>query len=529
MSDSNNRAYMLLGTASNVGKSLMTVALCRWLHRHGKAVVPFKALNVALNSYPAAEGGEIGMAQAQQAMAAGLSPSVDMNPVLIKLGGNGHSQLILRGKVSQDYESTLPASSHSAIQEVILRSYHELRRRYEIVILEGSGSPVEMNLKDRDLANLWMAEAADAKCVLVADIERGGVFASMIGTWTLLSSSERSRFVGFIINKFYGDADAFSDGARFIEEQTGLRCLGVIPYLPNLHLKDEDSLDLEPFRRRGQAVSAPDSLRIGVIRYPHISNFTDFDALAQEPSVELIYCQHPTDCEEVDLIILPGTKSTVADLTWLRSQHLTEAISRLQSRGVRVFGICGGMQMLGQRIEDPSGVEMDGGDSVDGLGLLPIRTVMATTKVTVPVRARMFDSSFCSSMLEGYEIHMGRSEPTEDRVAPLLEVWGGNAADSQPDGAQSPDGRVWGTYMHGLFDNDDFRLSLLNLLRREKGIIDLQAVQLYSEGGYFAELDRWTDHVIEHLDPDFLRVLLSDRPDTQHLLSENTECNSILR
>src|SRR5205085_6322859 len=315
MSDSNTKAYMLLGTASNVGKSLMTVALCRWLHRHGKAVAPFKALNVALNSYPAAEGGEIGMAQAQQAVAAGLSPSVDMNPVLIKPGGDGHSQLILRGQVSRDYEATLPASSHSAVQEVILRSFHELLRLYEIVILEGSGVPVEMNLKARDLANLWMAEAANAKCVLVADIERGGVFASVIGTWTLLSPAERSRFVGFIINKFYGNAGAFSDGVRFIEERTGLRCLGVVPYLPNLRLRDKDSLDLQPLRRQGRAISSSDSLRIGVIRYPHISNFTDFDALAQEPSVELKYCQHPADCEELDLLILPGTKSTVADLT----------------------------------------------------------------------------------------------------------------------------------------------------------------------------------------------------------------------
>ena len=451
------------------------------------------------------------MAQAQQAVAAGLSPSVDMNPVLIKPGGDGHSQLILRGQVSRDYEATLPASSHSAVQEVILRSYHELLRLYEIVILEGSGSPVEMNLKARDLANLWMAEAANAKCVLVADIERGGVFASVIGTWTLLSPAERSRFVGFIINKFYGNAGAFSDGVRFIEERTGLRCLGVVPYLPNLRLRDEDSLDLQPLRRQGRAISSSDSLRIGVIRYPHISNFTDFDALAQEPSVELKYCQHPADCEELDLLILPGTKSTVADLTWLRAQRLTESISQLRNRGVRVFGICGGMQMLGQRIEDPCGVEMAGGVGVDGLGLLPIQTIMAATKITVPVRARMFDSSFCGSMLEGYEIHMGRSEPTEDRTVPLLKVWGREATDSQLDGAQSLDGRVWGTYVHGLFDNDDFRLAFLNLLRSEKGVNELQAVQPYSEDGYFAELDRWTDHVIKHLDRDFLMTLMGDR------------------
>jgi adenosylcobyric acid synthase len=506
---------MLLGTASNVGKSLMTVALCRWLHRHGKAVAPFKALNVALNSYPAAEGGEIGMAQAQQAIAAGLFPSVNMNPVLIKPGGNGHTQLILRGKVSRDYDPTLPASAHSAVQEVILRSYHELLRRYEIVVLEGSGSPVEMNLKDRDFANLWMAEAADAKCVLVADIERGGVFASVVGTWALLSPAERSRFVGFVINKFYGNADAFSDGVRFIESRTGLRCLGVIPYLPNLHLKDEDSLDLQPFRLRGRAVSSNDSLRIGVVRYPHISNFTDFDALAQEPSVELKYCQQPADCEAVDLLILPGTKSTVADLTWLRSQRLDEVVSRLRGKGVRVFGICGGMQMLGERIEDPYGVEVAGGGVCDGLGLLPIRTVMAASKVTVPVQARMADSLFCSSTLEGYEIHMGRSEPTEERTVPLLNVCGLQADDFQPDGAQSPDGRVWGTYVHGLFDNDDFRLAFLNLLRREKGADELQAVQPYSEHGYFAEVDRWTDHVIRNLDSDFLTALLGDQTEAQ--------------
>lgn len=517
MTDSNTRTYMLLGTASNVGKSLITVALCRWLHRHGKAVAPFKALNVALNSYPAVEGGEIGMAQAQQAVAAGLSPSVDMNPVLIKPGANGQTQLILRGKVSNDYEPTLPTSSHSAVQEVILRSYHELLRRYEVIVLEGSGSPVEMNLKDRDFANLWMAEAADARCVLVADIERGGVFAAVVGTWELLTPAEKSRFVGFVINKFYGNADAFSDGVRFLENRTGLRCLGVIPYLPNLHLKDEDSLDLQPLRLRGRAVSSNGSLRIGVVRYPHISNFTDFDALAQEPSVELTYCQRPADCEGVDLLILPGTKSTVADLTWLRSQRLDKVVSRLRGQGVRVFGICGGMQMLGQRIEDPQGVETRGGGGFDGLGLLPIRTVMAATKVTVPVRARMADDLFCSSTLEGYEIHMGRSEPTEERAVPLLNVCESQADDFHPDGAQSPDRRVWGTYVHGLFDNDDFRLAFLNLLRREKGADELQAVQPYSEHGYFAEVDRWTDHVIGHLNPDFLTALLSEQAEAQHL------------
>jgi adenosylcobyric acid synthase len=506
---------MLLGTSSNVGKSLITVALCRWLHRHGKAVAPFKALNVALNSYPAVEGGEIGMAQAQQAVAAGLSPSVDMNPVLIKPGGNGQTQLILRGKVSNDYEPTLPASSHSAVQEVILRSYRELLRRYEILVLEGSGSPVEMNLKDRDVANLWMAEAADAKCVLVADIERGGVFASVVGTWALLTPAEKRRFVGFVINKFYGKADAFSDGVRFLESRTGLRCLGVIPYLPNLHLKDEDSLDLQPLRLRGRAERSTNSLRIGVVRYPHISNFTDFDALAQESSVDLAYCQRPSDCEGLDLLILPGTKSTAADLAWLHSQGLTESISRLRGKGVRVFGICGGMQMLGQRIEDPHGVEVDGGGGCDGLGLLPMRTVMAATKVTVPVRARMVDDSFCGSTLEGYEIHMGRSEPTEEHTVPLLNVREPQAADSHPDGAQSSDGRVWGTYVHGLFDNDDFRLAFLNLLRREKGVDELQAVQPYSEHGYFAEVDRWTDHVIEHIDSDFLVSLLGDRIEAQ--------------
>ncbi len=500
---------MLLGTASNVGKSLLAVALCRWLHRRGAAVTPFKAVNVALNSYPAVEGGEIGTAQAQQAAAAGLPPSVDMNPVLIKPGGNGHSQLIVRGKVLPGYESMPPESRHRAMEEAILRSYRHIRRRYEIVILEGAGSPVEMNLKDRDLANLWMAEAADAKCVLVADIERGGVFASLVGTWTLLSPAERARFVGFVINKFYGDPQAFSDGVRFIEERTGLRCLGVIPYLLDLRLKDEDALDLQPFRRR-RAVSSPDSVRVGVVRYPNISNFTDFDALAQEPSVELKYCQHPADCEDVDLLILPGSKTTVADLTWLREQRLSEAISRLRRRGVRVFGVCGGMQMLGERIEDPHGVEMSGGGGVEGLGLLPIRTVMAGTKITAPVRARTIDASFCGSVLEGYEIHMGRSEPTEDRPAPFLEVWEREAADTQPDGAQSSDGRVWGTYVHGLFDNDDFRLALLSLLRREKGLSELQAVQPYSVDGYFAELDRWTDHVIRQLDPGFLIELSSD-------------------
>jgi adenosylcobyric acid synthase len=517
MNDSNTKAFMFLGTASNVGKSLLTLALCRWLHRCGKTVAPFKALNVALNSYPASEGGEIGMAQAQQAIAAGLLPSVNMNPVLIKPGGNGHSQLVIRGQVSRDYEAMPPESRQAAIREIIIWSYRELCRNFEIIVLEGSGSPVEMNLKDTDLANLSMAEAANAQCVLVADVDRGGVFASVLGTWMLLSPSERSRFIGFIINKFYGPADAFSDGVQFIESQIGLRCLAVIPYLSGLHLKNEDSLDL-PDNSRLQVASSVDPIRIGVIKYPNISNFTDFDAFELEPSVELRYCQRPADCENVDLLVLPGTKSTIADLAWLREQRLVDAIFRLRDKGSHIFGICGGMQMLGQRIEDPHKVEVMGGGGVDGLGLLPLRTVMSTTKVTIPVKARMIDSSFCKSALEGYEIHMGRSEFVGGDVAPLLEIWRQGEDDPLLDGARSAvGGQIWATYVHGLFDNDDFRLSLLNLLRREKGMVELPAVRPYSEHGFLAELDRWTDHVIRHLDPEFLKTLLNDQASTQHI------------
>ena len=510
MKNSNIKALMFLGTASNVGKSLLVLALCRWLSRCGKAVAPFKALNVALNSYPAPDGGEIGMAQAQQAIAAGLIPSVDMNPVLIKPSSDGQSQLIIRGKVSRDCNAMSPESRRATIQEVIIQSFRKLCPHYEIMIIEGSGSPVEMNLRERDLANMSMAETANAKCVLVADIERGGVFASVLGTWMLLSPDERSRFIGFIINKFDGPADAFSDGVHFIESQTGLPCLGVIPYLPGLQLKDEDALDL-PSHGHRQETNSVDSIRVGVIRYPNISNFTDFDAFALEPSVELRYCQHPADCEDLDLLILPGTKSTAADLAWLREQGLAAAILRLRDKGIRIFGICGGMQMLGQRIDDPHEVELVGGGSIDGLGLLPLRTIMSTTKITTPVQARMLDSSFCNSMLEGYEIHVGRSESSRGNITPLLKIWRQGEPAPLPDGARSADdGRVWGTYVHGLFDNDNFRLNLINLLRREKGLFELLAIQPYSAHGYLAALDKWTDHVLKHLNPELLKALVND-------------------
>jgi adenosylcobyric acid synthase len=497
---------MVLGTASNVGKSLVALALCRRLRRCGRSVAPFKALNIALNSYPADDGGEVGTAQAQQAVAAGLRPSVDMNPVLIKAGVNGHVQYVIHGRVEQGYLDMSPDARHEALLRAVTQSYRKLSARHEVIILEGSGSPVEVNLKDRDVANLAMAKIARASCVLVADIERGGVFASVLGTWQLLTTDERRLFVGFIINKFHGDPGRFAEGVRFIEKQIGLPCLGVIPALPGLRLKSEDALDIpEPTAHKGP--HAAPVIRIGVVSYPNISNFTDFDALALEPSVEVRFCRTTEELAGLDLVILPGTKVTISDLFWLREHGFADALLRLHGEGVRVFGICGGMQMLGTRVEDPEQVETVCTSGVDGLGLLPLRSRMLSVKVTTTITARMLDPSARLPLLSGYEIHVGESEYAEGEALPLFELFRPGEPSPVADGAKSKDGRAWGTYIHGLFDNDCFRLWFLNLLRRERGTAELSSVRPYSESGYVAEIDRWTDHATRHLRADFLDAL----------------------
>ncbi|RKH54619.1 cobyric acid synthase, partial [Corallococcus llansteffanensis] len=310
---------MVLGTASNVGKSLLAVALCRHLRSQGRAVAPFKAVNIALNSWVTAAGEEMGMAQAQQALAAGAEPESSMNPVLIKPGAGGRAQLVVRGRMAPELDPLSPDERRARLREVIREGYEQLAARYDTLVLEGSGSTAELNLAEEDLSNLSVARMSGASCILVADIERGGVFASLLGTFALLSQADKARFVGFVINKFAGDPAYFTEGVRLLEERSGLPCLGVIPVLPGLRLKDEDLLAL-PHPDEGAASGQVPGVRVAVVKLPHLSNFSDFVPLLGEPGVELRYVEHPADLGDVELVVLPGSKSTLADLAWLRAE-----------------------------------------------------------------------------------------------------------------------------------------------------------------------------------------------------------------
>jgi adenosylcobyric acid synthase len=392
-------AVMVLGTSSHVGKSLLTAALCRIFSQHGCSVAPFKSQNMSLNSAATVEGLEIGRAQALQAEAAGVAPSVHMNPILIKPSGDAAAQIVARGRIwGRVSASEYHLRRVEELLPMVRESYEILAETHDVIVLEGAGSPAEINLKQHDIVNLRMAEMADARCVLVADIDRGGVFASLLGTIELLEPEERERIGGFVINKFRGDLSLLEPGVRMIERRLNKPCLGVVPYLHDLALEEEDSVGLPNVTNSGWADTADASveraLRIGVVALPSFSNFTDFDSLRAEPSVELIFCRTAAVMRDADIVILPGSKQTVDDLAWLRRSGLDRAVTAHAARGV-VIGICGGMQMLGQTIVDPDGVERAGAEP--GLGLLPIRTLMRTGKVTRNVSGTRFMRTASSS------------------------------------------------------------------------------------------------------------------------------------
>jgi adenosylcobyric acid synthase len=468
------RAIMVLGTSSHVGKSLLTAALCRIFSQQGHRVAPFKSQNMSLNSAATVEGLEIGRAQALQAEAAGVAASVHMNPILIKPSGNNSSQVIVCGKIwgrvtAADYHQRRVEELFPAVRE----SYKALASEYDVIILEGAGSPAEINLKRHDIANMRMAEMADARCVLVGDIDRGGVFASLLGTLELLEAEERERIRGFAINKFRGDASLLKPGIQMIEERIGKSCIGVVPYLHSLMLEEEDSLGL-PVATQTQWIpdtffdKTPDRpLRIAVLSVPSFSNFTDFDALRAEPSVSLLFCSTAEAITQADVVILPGSKQTVDDLLWIREQGLDSAIQQYARTGL-VVGLCGGMQMLGEVITDPLGMEREG--SVSGLGLLPIRTIMQADKVTRNVTGNMVARTLFGQPVEegrvsGYEIHIGQTVYQEGAAHFAVLSSDLRSSGDQNDGCINPDTRIFGTYLHGLFDNDGFRHQFLQAAR----------------------------------------------------------------
>jgi adenosylcobyric acid synthase len=479
------RAVMVLGTSSHAGKSLLTAALCRIFAQQGHRVAPFKSQNMSLNSAATIEGLEIGRAQALQAEAAGIAPSVHMNPVLLKPAGKMASQVIVRGKI---WGRLSAAEYHQRRVEELLplvqESYRKLAAENDVIVLEGAGSPAEINLKQHDIVNMRMAEMANASCLLVGDIDRGGVFASLLGTVELLEPEERARICGFVINKFRGDVSLLAPGIREMEDRIDKPCLGIVPYLEHLSLDEEDSLGLPGFGSpaadsvhetlwsfASAGTSAFRPLRVAVIAFPSLSNFTDFDALRSEPSVAVRFCQKPEQLRGADVVILPGSKQTVDDLLWMRTEGLDKAvIEHAQTKTGLITGICGGMQMLGQMILDPEGIE--GPESMQGLCLLAINTTMRGAKITVPgkgvlVAKSLFGQPMENIPLSGYEIHVGETsyvgpaQPFAQLVRQTREP-----QESVLDGCVGADSRIFGTYLHGLFDGDDFRHAFIDAARK---------------------------------------------------------------
>jgi adenosylcobyric acid synthase len=485
-------AIMILGTASDVGKSVIAAGLCRILYRSGIRVAPFKAQNMSLNSYVTPDGGEIGWAQAAQAEACGIEPAVDMNPVLLKPVSGVGSQVIVQGKVYANLEIRQYYAAKELIWKKMKESYRRLARQFDFIVIEGAGGAAEINLRDRDLVNFRMAQFADADVLLVGDIDRGGVFAALIGTLGLLTARDRNRVKGLIINKFRGDKGLLESGIQFLQRRTGIPVLGVIPYHEEMAIPEEDSVALARKRREEKPFTS-ETINIAVLHLPHMANYTDFAALEGEARVALRYVRKKEDLSAVDVIILPGTKNTLGDLTWLRSTGWEKTISYYAGSGGRVIGICGGYQMLGAEIRDPHGV--DGKKQRGkGLGLLPLITEMVEPKITQRVMAQPLLNG-CTGSMQAYEIHMGRSKVTE-RILPAFKIIArGGVKVSDSDGAAVEGGRVWGTYLHGIFADPGFCASWLEELLRLKGL-QRKDRRRRSRDPY----DRWAAHLRQHLD-----------------------------
>lgn len=496
---------MIQGTGSDVGKSILTAAVSRILAQDGYHVAPFKSQNMALNSYVTKKGGEIGRAQAVQAEAAQVEATVDMNPILLKPKEDTTSQVIIHGQPRRNMTSKEYFSKQQIGLQAIKESLARLESEYQAVVLEGAGSPAEVNLRDYDLVNMKIAKLAQAPVILVADIDRGGVFASIIGTLELLTEEERDRIKGIIINKFRGDVKRLEFGIDYIEEETGVPILGVVPYISDCKVPEEDSI---PSYKQG---SEDYQLDIVVIKLPHISNFTDFDALAQEVQTRVRYVDPKEELGSPDLIILPGSKNTIEDLEYLYQTGCPEKIMNQVAEKVPIVGICGGYQMLGNVIYDPSGVETDHRE-VAGLGLLDIETTLLTDKVTNQIEARVKENNifkFQQEVVTGYEIHVGETElgPTAD---PLFEITERSRKEVQIlDGAYNQSNLVWGTYIHGLFDNDQFRRSFINQLRVKKGLSPIDNNSFSVKQDREKAYNQLADVVRDSLDMELLYRIMS--------------------
>ncbi|MFA7383175.1 MAG: cobyric acid synthase [Desulfurivibrionaceae bacterium] len=458
-------AIMFQGTCSNAGKSVLTAALCRILLQDGLRVAPFKAQNMSLNSFVTREGGEMGRAQVVQAQAALLDPDVRMNPVLLKPSSDTGSQVIVLGKpvgnmTVNDYLAYKP-QAFLAVQA----AYDSLAAEYEVMVLEGAGSPAEVNLKAHDIVNMPMARYAGASVLLVGDIDRGGVFASFVGTMEILDDWERELIAGFVVNRFRGQKSLLTEALTYMEHKTGKPVLGVVDYLANLGLPEEDSVNFKaglfsPHRPAGEHVT------VALIDLPHISNFTDFEPFLGEPDLFVKIARTPTDLADADAVILPGSKNVIADLKWLFSSGLAEALKKYRADRGEIVGICGGFQMLGQSIDDPHHIE-SAGESLTGLGLLDLATVLEKDKTLTRQSGRHLASGL---KVHGYEIHHGQSRAGE--TCDILTFNNGVSG-----GVGNPSQTIWGTYLHGIFDADPFRRWFIDRLRQRRGLVPLSRIQ----------------------------------------------------
>lgn len=507
---------MLQGTSSHVGKSILTTALCRIFYQDGLATVPFKAQNMALNSYVTKDGGEMGRSQVAQAEAAGLEPFVEMNPVLLKPTGNACSQVILMGKSignmsAREYHKGYSLKAFDTVKEAIRR----IESKYDMMVIEGAGSPAEVNLKANDIVNMRIAKYLKAPVLLIADIDRGGAMASLVGTLELLDPDERDLVKGLVINKFRGDVTILQPALDFLEEKTGKPVLGVIPYLPDINIEDEDSVSLDD--KKAQADDKRDAaLKIAVIQTPKISNFTDFDALSKEADVDLYYIgqgEHIDKFGKPDLILLPGSKNTTEDMLYLRRSGLEAELNEAKDAGTPIIGICGGYQMLGEKISDPLHTESDN-DSVKGLGFLPMETTFAAKKLTSQVKARCLSWKFLGTQLTvddlyGYEIHMGETKFTAPENHPFEITERAGKPVQIAEGMINDEGTVMGAYIHGIFDSDSYRRAVLNILRSRKGLASLPVSTNYAAAKQ-AAYNRLADTVRRSLDMEKVYKIINE-------------------
>jgi adenosylcobyric acid synthase len=485
---------MVQGTMSGAGKSLLAAALCRIFRQDGYRTAPFKSQNMALNSYVTRDGLEMGRAQVMQAEAAGLEPDVRMNPILLKPSSDTGSQVIVNGEIRGQMSAVEYFRYKKQLIPEIMKAYRELEQQYDVIVLEGAGSPAEINLREDDIVNMGMAELADAPVLLAGDIDRGGVFAQLYGTCELLRPEEKARIKGLIVNKFRGDREILEPGLQMLEERVHIPVVGVVPYV-YVDVDDEDSLAPRLNRKKAEKV-----IDIAVIRLPRLSNFTDFSPLESHPALGVRYVKTPEELGQPDLIILPGTKNTMDDLVWLRESGLEALVRKANAAGTPVLGVCGGYQMLGEELKNPNHTEGDL-DQLKGMGLLPIRTVFSEQKTRTRCQAEVQAAPFAGARLDGYEIHMGE---TEVNGSPFCRLSSG-----QPDGCIR--GNVCGTYLHGLFDTGELTERLAQYLAERKGISIADLTPLSHSAYVQKQYDILADTVRDSLDMDAVYRMMGIR------------------